>query len=46
MMGSFSVNAPVEQKEHYQFVIYLYASGIIFSILLFLYLIFFMKISK
>ena len=46
MMGSFSVLAPVEQKEHYQFVVNLYVSGIILSILLVLYLIFFVKTSK
>ena len=46
MIGSFSVNAPLEQKAHYQFVINLYAIGSLSSFLLLVYLMFFTKVSK
>lgn len=46
MTGSFSVNAPLEQKEHYQFLITLYTSGVILSFFLLVYLIFFVKVAK
>ena len=46
MTGSFSVNAPLEQKEHYQFLINLYTSGVILSFFLLVYLIFFVKVAK
>ena len=46
MTGSFSENTPLEQKEHYQFLINLYTSGVIISSFLLVYLIFFVKIAK
>jgi len=46
MTGSFSVHAPLEQKEHYQFVINLYVIGSLFSLFLLVYLMFFTKVSK
>jgi len=46
MSGSFSVNAPLDQKEHYQFLINLYTSGTILSFFLLVYLIFFVKVAK
>jgi len=46
MVGSFSVNAPLEQKEHYQFVINMYTLGSVSSFSFLVYLIFFMKEAK
>jgi putative lipase involved disintegration of autophagic bodies len=46
MIGSSSVAAPLEQKEHYLFVLHVYETGVALSFLAFVYLIFFQKVIK
>jgi hypothetical protein len=43
MVGSFSVSAPLVQKEHYILMTRLYGLGSVVSLLLLIYLLFFKK---
>jgi len=46
MIGDFSMNGILEQKEHFLFISNIYKTVALFSLFLLVYLIFFVKVAK